>query len=56
MSIVSQLTSKEIICMRYKRILLVDDDEIALMVLELALEHLLPDCQTVTTQKHHGCN
>jgi len=49
MSTLLQLTSKEISLMPHKRILIVDDDDIALMVLELAIEHLLPDCQIVTT-------
>jgi two-component system chemotaxis response regulator CheY len=35
--------------MHHKRILIVDDNDIALMVLELAIEHLLPDCRIVTT-------
>lgn len=46
---ISQLTSKEISLMHHKRILIVDDDGIALMTVELAIEHLLPDCEIVTT-------
>jgi CheY-like chemotaxis protein len=46
-----QLTSiREISLMHHKRILIVDDDEIALMVLELSIEHLLPDCQIIATR------
>ena len=46
---IPQLISKETSRMHHKRILIVDDDDIASMVLELAIEHLLPDCQIITT-------
>jgi CheY-like chemotaxis protein len=36
--------------MQYRRILVVDDDEIALMVLELSIEQLLPDYQIIAVE------
>lgn len=36
--------------MQYRRILAVDDDEIALMVLELSIEQLLPDYQIIAVE------
>ena len=34
--------------MPHKRILVVDDNELSSMMLELSIEHLLPDCQVTT--------
>ena len=47
---IPQLKSKETSHMHHRRILIVDDDELASMVLELAIEHLLPDCRIITTR------